>query len=290
MLICSAVMILGRHWKCFCEALSYTYAMFKNAYFYLEFDATRLTRINEGTSYRGLFDKSFMQKTQRALLEPLRTSLRGAEAFCVYTVDDDDLADEVTDDVKISPWCDVPAWLGHLEDSSKLAGRTLAEGNVLEASGAFEHILEQLEPIQDNALHQSPGSYNQYKTIIHSCTLGIAQACLLQWQSPPSQTSEHWYARLSSIVREKISASSGAEQPKQRALYLLFCARFYRLGWVQSGQDKSVFRPMASKIANLLVRAEEEDAENKEIEEEGRRVLELDGLEGMTIRDVATLL
>jgi hypothetical protein len=284
MLIYSAVIILGRHWGLFCEALSYLQFTLKNAYFHLEFDATRLSRICERAGYRRLFDASFMQKTQKSLLEQLGSCLRGAGEFSIFTVDDEELAESITHEVTRSPWDDVPAWLGYLENSIALAKQATDEGKLLEASGAFEHILERLMLISD-----PDPIYSKYKAMFDSCSLGMVRCYLLQWQSPPPGASELWYMNLDTIAARELIESKQAEQSEFRALHLLYSARLRRLNLVRHRYAKIMQLESAPAIASMLLQAEDADAENKEVIEEGQKLLELIGLEGKTIREVENL-
>lgn len=281
-------MILGRHWKYFCEALPYIYTTFRHASYYLEFDPKR----TGPTSIAGAFDNPYMQKIQQEMLKSLRRCLRGAENFVVYAINDKELADSVTNEVQESPWSNVPAWLAQLENNVKLAKAAREKRKLLEASGAFEYILEQLRLVEE--YFRQLDYYAAYDTIIDECTLGIVQCCLLQWQSPPTHTSEHWYKRLSSIIKLHLPASGNARQPRLRALHHLYRARWRRLQWTLSCDynDLPLTMPltMVSDLAEILVRAEEEDSENKEIMEEGQKLLEMSGLEGMSIRELAAAL
>lgn len=228
-------MILGRHWRVFCEALSYLHGMFNNANFYLEFHATRLSRISDGTDYRRLFDESFMRKTQKPLLERLGTCLRGVEGLHGVMVDGEELAESIADKVTGSPWDDGPAWLGYLEDSITPAKQAAEEGKLLEASGAFEHILERLELIPDQGSYaENIEFYSKYNAIIDSCTLGLVQCCLLQSQSPPPGACDLWYTGLDTIITRELTSSTQAQHPKLRALHHLYGAQLLILSLYSS--------------------------------------------------------
>lgn len=288
--------------------------MFKDAYFYLEFPATRSSCTKEGTDQIHSFDKPFIQMIQKSVLEQLQPCLRGAEAFYVFTVDDDEeLVEAITEKVTTSPWDDVPAWCAHLENSLPLAKQTADEGKLLEACGAFEHISEGLDLISNHALlreglsafepsHelwnsilnnvplQPKSSYtSRYNTIIDGCALGIVQCCLLQWESLLHDAPENLYKGLDSIVAYYLSVSNGAKQHKLIALHNLYLVQRSRLRFSLTGHGRNVPEISVREAAAMLSRAEELDPESMEIIKEGRKLLELNGLEDKTLRQVADM-
>lgn len=279
-------MILGQHWKLLCQAISHLHSQVEKTRFVLKFDPAQMT---DHSGYRIPIDRSFMEKTAQALLEPLQKHWRGIELFEVDGLIDANLGEAVKTQVAERPWSDYLAWLSRLEEKSHLVEKIRQQGHVYEANAMWENISSEASWVPHRHVTASPILCKINNSIVTLGTLGELRCFLHVLRYPPPHASDQWYKDMVSHAYFMARAFlMDHHQQEIRAQFFLFKAQLQTCVEVRTGKRMDLVS--AQRIASILVQAEEMDLDNEEIREEQKRFLDVSGLERLTIREIATAL
>jgi hypothetical protein len=276
--------------------------------FRLAFDPAWMTGKKDKKNIKASVDRSFMAKTEEMLLYPFRTHLRGIDRLNIYTrLSHAGYYDSVLQEVAQSPLDDIPAWLALLEQKCQLGNELQAQKKTIEASGMYTEVLGYLTWAYARNL---PSSANRYNHIVFTCHIGESRCFLHHLEFPPEAFTDTWlktmlahaWATIQSMESTVMAIQNAAQTAESTvdAMWmriLILESRFGRLKAMRSTQPiplstiQNIARSLsAAKEISYLLEAKEITPDNEEIEKERHKLLELSGLQDLTLEDIANVL
>jgi hypothetical protein len=287
-------MILGRHWDALCRGISYQYSALMDFCFHLDFDPASPT-VQE-TSKTSV-DNAFMVKTQNTLLYSFRTHVRGVHTLEISGVSTE-LSESVKREVAQTPFDDLDACFGRLEQKCQLGRELMEQKKTIEASVVWTNILGELSWVYEEINGSQRDRCHQ---IIYTCQMGEARCFLHHLEHPPAHHTDFWLETMTEHVGvalrsmdhtvAKIRSAAKTDKTTGDAMgaktIILWC-RVFRLKTMRSNQPM----PLAETqmIARMLGTASQLAPHDEELEEEIQKLYEMSGLDGLTLDEIANAL